>query len=124
LQAELQELMWERCGPFRTGDKLTAALARIEQMQRQLPELRIGGEKQFNLDQHDWFELRAMLTTAKAVVQSALARTESRGAHQREDYPAPDDSLLKNQVLQLRDDAMEATWTEPVRLQESSSQHD
>ena len=124
LEAELQQLMWEEAGPFRTGDKLTAALARIEQMQRQLPALRVGGEKQFNLDQHDWFELRAMLTTAKAIVQSALARTESRGAHQREDYPTPNDSLLKNQVLQLRNNAMEATWTEPVRLQESSSQHD
>jgi succinate dehydrogenase/fumarate reductase flavoprotein subunit len=116
--------MWEKAGPFRTGDKLTAALARIGQMQRQLPGLRVGGEKQFNLDLQDWFELRAMLTTAKAVVQSALARTESRGAHQREDFPVPDDSLLRNQVLQLRNDAMEITWAEPVRLQESNSQHD
>jgi succinate dehydrogenase/fumarate reductase flavoprotein subunit len=124
LQAELQRVMWEKAGPFRTGDKLTAALARIGQMQRQLPGLRVGGEKQFNLDLQDWFELRAMLTTAKAVVQSALARTESRGAHQREDFPVPDDSLLRNQVLQLRNDAMEITWAEPVRLQESNSQHD
>ena len=44
----------------------------------------------FNLDLHDWFELRAMLTTAEAVVRSALARTESRGAHQREDFPIAD----------------------------------
>ena len=39
------------------------------------------------MDLQDWFELRAMLTTAEAVVTSALSRTESRGAHQREDYP-------------------------------------
>ncbi|HLN86579.1 MAG TPA: FAD-binding protein, partial [Candidatus Limnocylindrales bacterium] len=79
LQAELQGLMWEKAGPFRTGAKLTVALARIEQMQRQLPLLRVGAVRQFNLDLQDWFELRAMLTTAKAIVQSALARAESRG---------------------------------------------
>ena len=35
----------------------------------------------------DWFDLRNMLTVARAVTQAALARTESRGAHQREDFP-------------------------------------
>jgi succinate dehydrogenase/fumarate reductase flavoprotein subunit len=118
VQTELQELMWKKAGPFRTGAKLSAALARIEQMQRELRQLRVGGEQRFNLDLHDWFELRAMLTTAEAVVKSALARTESRGAHQREDFPAPDERLLKNQVVALSNDAMATTWTEPVRLKE------
>ena len=118
LQAELQNLMWEMAGPFRTGEKLSAALWRIGQMQQQLPRLRIGGEKHFNLDLQDWFELRAMLTTAQAIVQSALARTESRGAHQREDFSAPDNALLKNQVLELQDGALATTWIDPVRLKE------
>jgi succinate dehydrogenase/fumarate reductase flavoprotein subunit len=116
LQAELQDLMLENAGPFRTGVKLAAALARIEQMQRQLPGLRFGGAGQFNLDLQDWFELRAMLTTAQAVVKSALARRESRGAHQREDFPAPDDSLLKNQVLEMKYGELLSAWTAPLRL--------
>ena len=116
VQAELQKLMWEKAGPFRTGVKLTGALARIEEMQRQLPRLRIGAGAQFNLDLQDWFELRAMLTTAQAVVQSALARSESRGAHQREDFPAPNDTLLKNQVLELKDSELNARWIAPARL--------
>ena len=116
LQAELQDLMWENAGPFRTGVKLTAALARIEQMRRQLAGLCFGGAGQFNLDLQDWFELRAMLTTAQAVVKSALARTESRGAHQREDFPAPDDSLLTNQVLEMKNGELLSAWTAPVRL--------
>ena len=116
LQAELQDLMLENAGPFRTGVKLAAALARIEQMQRQLPGLRFGGAGQFNLDLQDWFELRAMLTTAQAVVKSALARRESRGAHQREDFPAPDDSLLKNQVLEMKNSELLGHWTAPVRV--------
>jgi succinate dehydrogenase/fumarate reductase flavoprotein subunit len=116
VQAELQKLMWEKAGPFRTGEKLSCALERIVQMQRELSGLRIGAEGQFNLDLQDWFELRAMLTTAEAVVKSALARTESRGAHQREDFPAPDDALLKNQVLELKDGELIARWLAPVRL--------
>ena len=124
IQTELQQLMWENAGPFRTGEKLSAALTRIGQMQQQLPHFRVAGERQFNLDLQDWFELRAMLTTAQAIVQSALARNESRGAHQREDFPAPDNALLKNQVLELQDGALATTWIDPVRLQKNYFQHD
>jgi succinate dehydrogenase/fumarate reductase flavoprotein subunit len=117
LQAELQKLMWEKAGPFRTGDKLAAALMRIREMQQvELPCLEVSGESHFNLDMQEWFELRAMLTTAEAVVRSALARTESRGAHQREDFPASDDAFLKNQVLRLEDCELVASWVPPVRL--------
>jgi succinate dehydrogenase/fumarate reductase flavoprotein subunit len=57
-----------------------------------------------------------MLTTAAAIVTCALARTESRGAHQREDFPAPDDSFLKNQVVTLDNGALRTSWIAPVRL--------
>jgi succinate dehydrogenase/fumarate reductase flavoprotein subunit len=117
LQAELQKLMWEKAGPFRTGEKLAAALMRIQQMRQvELPRLEVSGEKRFNLDMQEWFELRAMLTTAEAVVRSALARNESRGAHQREDFPASDDAFLKSQVLRLDDGELIASWVPPVRL--------
>jgi len=115
LQSELQKLMWEKAGPFRTGTKLTAALARIQEMREQeLPRLSIANQDTYNLDLHDWFELRAMLTTAEAVVRSALARTESRGAHQREDFPDPDPKLLQNQILELKADRMTSRWSPPV----------
>jgi len=116
LQAELQKLMWEKVGPFRNGDQLLAAQHRIAEMQRELPGLRVNARSNFNLDLHDWFELRAMLTTAAAIVKSALIRTESRGAHQREDFPAPNDSLLKNQVVEMRNDELMMSWVAPVRL--------
>ena len=124
LQIELQKLMWEQAGPFRTGKKLTAALARIEEMSKtDLLRLRINRERDFNLDLQDWFELRAMLTTAEAVVRSALARTESRGAHQREDFPIADARLLKNQVLELKDGNLSTRWAALVRLNRSESSH-
>ena len=116
LQNELQKLMWENAGPFRRGEKLSAALARIERMHQQLPSLKVGAAQRYNLDLQDWFELRAMLTTAAAIVTCALARTESRGAHQREDFPAPDDSSVKNQTVALDNGALRTSWIAPVRL--------
>jgi succinate dehydrogenase/fumarate reductase flavoprotein subunit len=115
LQAELQKLMWEKAGPFRSGHQLSSALKRIVQMQGELPSLRINSQGGFNLDLQDWFELRAMLATAAAIVKSALARTESRGAHQREDFPAPDDTLLQNQVVELQNHELITRWVAPVR---------
>ena len=64
----------------------------------------------------DWFELRAMLTTAETLVGSALARNESRGAHQREDFPDANESLLKNQVIELQGGEILSRWTAPVEL--------
>jgi len=119
LQTELQQLMWDLAGPFRTGDKLSAALARIKEMQHQLEHLRIGAEQQFNLDVQDGFELRAMITAAETVVHAALARAESRGAHQREDFPLTDYQLIKNQILELRDGELVCRWAQPVRLDRS-----
>jgi len=117
LQAELQKLMWEKAGPFRTGERLSQALGRIREMREQeLPDLEIAAQGAFNMDIQDWFELRAMLTTAEAVLTSALSRTESRGAHQREDYPNPDPLYLRNQVLRLENGALISSWVTPVRV--------
>jgi succinate dehydrogenase/fumarate reductase flavoprotein subunit len=124
LQAELQKLMWEQAGPFRTGAKLAAALARIEQMQKEdLRRLRVGAAGPFNVDLHDAFELRAMLATAEAVVRSAMARAESRGAHQREDFPNGAATLLKNQVAELKGGELLVRWVAPVRLDRSAPRH-
>ena len=124
LQAELQNLMWEKAGPFRTGEKLTAALARIQQMQMDdLPNASLTDETSYNLDLQDWFELHAMLATAETLVRSALARTESRGAHQREDFPDANESLLKNQVIELRNGEILSRWTAPVQLNRRDESH-
>jgi succinate dehydrogenase/fumarate reductase flavoprotein subunit len=125
LQAELQRVMWEQVGPFRTGDRLAEALARVEQMRtKDLRRLRTGDTERFNLDLHEAFELRAMLLTAESVVRSALARTESRGAHQREDFPNTDAVCLKNQVVALQEGELIIRWVAPVRLNRSAANYE
>jgi succinate dehydrogenase / fumarate reductase, flavoprotein subunit len=89
--ARLQAIMADDVGPFRTAAKLDRALAGIAVLAAELGErpphhaaAKNGG---FDLQRLEWFDLRNMLIVARAVAQSALTRTESRGAHQREDFP-------------------------------------
>jgi succinate dehydrogenase/fumarate reductase flavoprotein subunit len=89
--ARLQAIMADEVGPFRTAAKLNRALAGIAALAEELGERpsRLAGaaDAGFDLQRLEWFDLRNMLIVARAVAQSAVARTESRGAHQREDYP-------------------------------------
>ena len=60
----------------------------------------------FDLQRLEWFDLRNMLVVARAVAQSALARTESRGAHQREDYPKVLPAWRRHQRVRLAGGAL------------------
>jgi succinate dehydrogenase/fumarate reductase flavoprotein subunit len=86
--ARLQAVMADDVGPFRTGAKLRRALSAIAALKEELGERPAGSAAAFDLQRLDWFDLRNMVAVAQAVAQSALNRSESRGAHQREDFPA------------------------------------
>jgi succinate dehydrogenase/fumarate reductase flavoprotein subunit len=117
----MQAIMADDVGPLRTGPGLSRALAHIGELDRALGEHPFGGGGTFDLQRLDWFDLRNMLLVARAVTESALLRTESRGAHQREDFPAPDDIFLKNQILELKDGEIESRWLAPVRVARGSA---
>ena len=100
----LQSLMADYVGPFRTEDKLRVAIDRLAEMRRdagQRPLISASG----GLDPVliDWLDLRNMLLVAQAVALPAQARTESRGAHQREDYPGLDEAWQVSQVVSIID---------------------
>jgi succinate dehydrogenase / fumarate reductase, flavoprotein subunit len=86
--ARLQAIMADDVGPFRTGAKLRRALSNIAALAQELGNHPPGHLAPFDLQRLEWFDLRNMLTVAATVAQSALNRSESRGAHQREDFPA------------------------------------
>ncbi|MGE3936654.1 MAG: FAD-binding protein, partial [Rhodospirillaceae bacterium] len=102
MMTELQSLMWEKVGLLRTAPKLDDALARIRAMRHeQHPALELAAETPYNMALLDWFDLRSSLLTAETVAAAAIARTESRGAHQREDFPHTDSAQTFNQTLAL-----------------------
>jgi succinate dehydrogenase / fumarate reductase flavoprotein subunit len=106
---ELQAIMADNVGPLRTREKLERALARIDTLKQMLGEAPYGDHRAFDLRRLEWFDLRNMLLVARAVAQCALARTESRGAHQREDFPTTSPEWSVNQVIRLRNGELQQT---------------
>jgi len=104
LLGELREVMGRDAGPFRTANGLTRARTRLREMRTALPALSPAPGRSFNPTLADWFELRASLIAAEAVVCAAAVRTESRGAHQREDFPDTDPAWQRNQRVTMSPD--------------------
>jgi succinate dehydrogenase / fumarate reductase, flavoprotein subunit len=99
----LRVTMADDVGPLRDAARLTHALARIEDLTRALGDRPSGEGTTFDLRRLEWFDLRNMLLVARVVAATALAREESRGAHQREDFPATEPDWRVNQVVRWRD---------------------
>ena len=101
LRAELADLMWEEVGVIRTGAGLISALERIRNLASRLEAIPVPGDGPYDLARQDWFDLRGGLVTAESVALAALARTESRGAHQREDFPKTDPAQERSLIVRL-----------------------
>jgi succinate dehydrogenase/fumarate reductase flavoprotein subunit len=99
----LQATMQDDVGPLRDATKLTRALAHIDSLTAALGETPPGPGGAFDMRRIDWLDLRNMLLVARAVAQAALARTESRGAQQREDFPQTAPDWAVSQVVTLAD---------------------
>ena len=111
LWSALQELMWTKVGLSRTETSLREALAEIEGMRdRVLPAIPLAAGKTFNMTVEEWFDLRNALLVAETVALGALNRKESRGAHQRLDYPQTETEFERNQILSLDNQSLVSRW--------------
>ena len=92
LRTEMQALMMDKVGVFRTEEGIQSALNRIRELQESAQDITVMDKgKRFNTDILEAIELQNLLDLAEVTAASALARTESRGAHSREDHKARDD---------------------------------
>ena len=92
LRRRLQEAMSEGVGVFRTEAGMKQALATIVELKDRYSRVRIDDRgRVFNTDLLEAWELGCLLDCAEVTAVSALERTESRGAHARDDFPQRDD---------------------------------
>jgi len=83
---DLQEVMQNLVGIYRTEEDLKKALVELEKLRVRAAKASVEGSRLFNPGWHLSCDLKAMLIVSEAVTRSALARTESRGAHSRIDF--------------------------------------
>ncbi len=92
IRAEMQKTMEQGAGIFRSGEGLTEAVNKLRDLQERFQNVAIEDDSRtFNTELTAALELSFMLDVAEAIVQCALCREESRGAHQRTDFPPRDD---------------------------------
>lgn len=92
LRKELQRIMDSQVGVFRTGSGLKEALDRIQEIRQRLPDIKVTDRSRtYNTDLLAALEVENLVDLAQIIVTGALARTESRGAHSRRDFPNRND---------------------------------
>jgi succinate dehydrogenase / fumarate reductase flavoprotein subunit len=111
---DLQKVMQSLVGIFRTEEDLKKAFAELEELKARAAKASVEGSRLFNPGWHLARELKSMLTVSEAVALSALARTESRGAHSRIDYPNYDPVWEKKHNIIVREGAEMKRHESPV----------
>lgn len=117
IRSKMQETMDRYVGVFRNGEGMKRAIGVINDLREAYSEISVMDKgKRFNTELLEALELGYLLDLAYVTAVSALNRTESRGAHAREDYPHRDDvNWLKHTLAYRRDGGVEFKY-KPVRI--------
>ncbi len=92
IRTELRSCMDSYVGVYRTGDDLSKALDIVKKLKKRYLDIQVADKNHtYNTNLIHALELGNLLDLAEVMVSGALARTESRGAHARRDYPKRDD---------------------------------
>ena len=114
IHRDLQKIMQSLVGIFRTEEDLKKAFAELEDLKARAAKASVEGSRLFNPGWHLARELKSMLTISEAVALSALARTESRGAHSRIDFPNYDPVWEKKHNIIVREGSEMKRHESPV----------
>ena len=114
--ADLRRTMQAHCGVFRTGALLAEGVRMVAELAERAAQVAINDKSRiFNTARVEAIELSNLVAAAQATIASALARTESRGAHARDDFPQRDDANWIKHTLWYSDGR--ALQYKPVHLQ-------
>lgn len=105
IKNKMKKIMQEHVGIFRDGKGLAYAVTELEELLRQSQDITVKDKQMCaNPELEEAYRVPMMLKVALCVAKGALDRTESRGAHTREDYPKRDDENWLKRTL--------STWQE------------
>ena len=106
ISSKMKFIMMDCVGMFRTGEGMQSALETVRELRERYKHIPLHDQgKIFNTEMINLWELGNLLDIAEVVTVSALARTESRGAHARDDYPKRDDAnWLKHTLSWVKPD--------------------
>ncbi|NQV98276.1 MAG: FAD-binding protein [Rhodospirillales bacterium] len=115
IREKLYDVMWEDAGILRDAGSLARARAAVDDLHGELMRTGIADDNRaYNLSWHDWLNLESQILISKVVIEAALVRDDSRGAHFREDFPETRDlETSRYTKATLADKAISIT-TEPV----------
>ncbi|MBI4770216.1 MAG: FAD-binding protein [Chloroflexi bacterium] len=110
--AELQRVMMDNVGVFRTHELMSQAVEKVRELKARYANIQVDDKgRRFNTDLLETYELGCLLDLAEVTAASALQRTESRGAHYRDDYPKRDDVNWLSHSFACRTDGQGAALT-------------
>jgi succinate dehydrogenase / fumarate reductase flavoprotein subunit len=113
---DLRHAMYHNVGIVRDGRRLRAAVRRVAELREEVRSVQLTNTQHYNVEWIWALELDGMLELADLFATGAEMRTESRGAHYREDYPLLDNENWLKNILVRREGKRHVYWTEPVAL--------
>jgi fumarate reductase flavoprotein subunit len=115
VRRRLYQVMWDDVGILRTAESLARAREALDDLAATVASMGVGhAEPRYNLTWMDRLNLENLILVSRAICAAADARTDSRGAHFREDYPEPSDLAASRYTVVHADDEGFNVTTEPV----------
>ena len=119
IRDEIQNIMWEKAGLVRNGDKLKEAAGRLDELLEKMEGANVTDRfrAQYNMEWNSIIDVTNLITVCRLVVNSANCREESRGAHYRDDFPETDNENWLKNIYQKKGDRLQLEMTQkPVVL--------